>query len=202
MKISLYALAVTATLAAALPETALARGEARVEAQVGWDQLGQGTNAPKNPLGDTKANGVTYGGNIGYDVPVAPRVSLGVDAAVSGTTSGMDNYGGTTVFKVGRDIYAGARVTLHATPNLRVYAKVGYANARFTSNQGAHPDASHGGHTVFDSDYVRNNDGVRAGVGLQYTLIGPVYALAEYRYTHYSEQISRNQVVTGVGLRF
>jgi outer membrane immunogenic protein len=202
MKISLCVLGFMTVLAASLPETALARGDARVEAQIGWDQLGQGTYASKNPLGNQKTNGFAYGGNIGYDVPVSPRVSLGVDAGVGGTTSGMEAYGGSTLFKTGRDLYAGARVTLHTTSNLRVYAKVGYANTRFTSNIGYYPDAAHGGHVVRDADYIRNNDGVRAGVGVQYTLVGPVYALAEYRYTRYSEQISRNQVVTGVGLRF
>jgi outer membrane immunogenic protein len=53
-----------------------------------------------------------------------------------------------------------------------------------------------------DTDHVTNNGGVRAGAGLQYTLFGPFYALAEYRYTRYSQQISRNEIVSGVGVRF
>jgi outer membrane immunogenic protein len=125
---------------------------------------------------------------------------VGADVGVSGTTAGRDDGSNAPRFLIGRDVYAGARVTLHAMPSLRLFAKVGYSNTRFTSNQGYFP--LHNGMSFSDTDHVTNNGGVRAGAGLQYTLFGPFYALAEYRYTRYSQQISRNEIVSGVGVRF
>ncbi|WP_343614658.1 outer membrane beta-barrel protein [Novosphingobium sp.] len=200
MQFKLCSVGMMVALLTSTPEAALAKGETRVEAQLGWDQIGQSANAPTNVLSDQKIHGVAYGGNIGYDVSVTPRVSFGIDAALSGTTAGQGRTSTERQFQIGRDIYAGARITLHAMPSLHLYAKVGYANARFSSNIGLHP--GQGGKVTLDPDYARDNGGIRAGIGLQYSLIGPVYVLGEYRYTRYSEQVSRNQIVNGVGLRF
>jgi outer membrane immunogenic protein len=43
---------------------------------------------------------------------------------------------------------------------------------------------------------------VRLGVGAQQALTNTIYVLAEYRYTSYQDNFSRNQLMTGVGFRF
>jgi outer membrane immunogenic protein len=45
-------------------------------------------------------------------------------------------------------------------------------------------------------------DGVRVGVGAQYQFSKTIYGSVEYRYSNYQDNLSRNQVLTGIGYRF
>lgn len=163
---------------------------------VGWDSVAQSITSPVvNAVGSSKVNGTVYGGAIGYDLPVAPILSIGADAEINGST-GRYTFG-SSYLRMGRDLYAGGRITLKILPSTRIYGKLGYANGNFSSQAGYY---SHGLSSVF-SDNV-NLSGIRAGAGIQQTIFGPAYVMAEYRYTNYSSGFTRNQVVTGVGIRF
>jgi outer membrane immunogenic protein len=95
----------------------------RVEAKVGMDATSMGF------VGwNLSQSSLTYGGEIGYDMPAGKKVSLGVDAEITGSTTGTGS--GLPSLKLGRDLYAGGRVTVSAAPNLNLYAKVGYVNGQ------------------------------------------------------------------------
>ncbi|WP_337995111.1 outer membrane protein [Novosphingobium sp. KACC 22771] len=158
--------------------------------------MAQSTTSPVvNAFGSSKVNGTVYGGAIGYDLPVASILSIGADAEINGST-GRHNFG-SSYLRIGRDLYVGGRVSLKILPSTRIYGKLGYANGNFASEAGYY---GHGLSMIF-SDNV-NLSGIRAGAGIQQTIFGPAYVLAEYRYTNYSSGFTRNQVVTGVGVRF
>ena len=93
------------------------------------------------------------------------------------------------VVSTGRDLYVGARVTAAVNPKLNLYGKVGYTNARIKGEINGFKDAA-------------NGDGVRFGLGAQLGLGGNTYGLVEYRYSNYESDVSRNQVLAGLGLRF
>lgn len=186
-------IASVAALAAAALGTSAHAGDIsgpRAELLVGYDHASMGFGEDS-----ANANGVTFGGGIGYDVALAARVSVGVDGEITGSTSKYteSNPLYSLGIKYGRDLYAGGRVTFQATKNVNLYAKVGYTNARvkFTGD-----DAND------HFERSQNYNGVRAGVGAQVRVTGPVYGSLEYRYSNYEADLSRHQVMAGVGYRF
>lgn len=180
-------------------QSALA-GTLRVEAVAGWDRVAQGSSTYALPLMfDASASGAVYGGVIGYDQPVGPALSVGIDAELDGSSTNKSFAGIVTRFDARRDLYVGGRVTLAVAPTTRVYAKLGYSNARLTGYQAG---ISMLGFKNPDYPVAYNVDGLRVGAGLQQDILPKVYLLAEYRYSKYKRTVSRNQVVAGVGIRF
>jgi outer membrane immunogenic protein len=177
------ALALGASLLAATP--ALAGSGPRVEALAGWDR--SSLDEGQYGLGTYSKTGLAYGGAVGYDWALAPAVSVGVDGEIDGTTARYDR--GSSSMRVGRDLYLGGRATLAITSVTSLYAKLGYADGRLS--------ATMPGYAV-----TGNHDGVRFGVGAQQSLAPHVYALLEYRHTSYSDNYSRNQLMTGIGFHF
>lgn len=182
-----------AALAAASITTAAHAGDIsgpRAELLVGYDHVSMGFDEDS-----ANANGVAFGGGIGYDVALASRVSVGVDGEITGSSS---KYTETNPLyslgiKYGRDLYAGGRVTFQASKNVNLYAKVGYTNTRVKFN----------GEDAFDRfERSENYNGVRAGVGAQVRVSGPLYGALEYRYSNYEANLSRHQVLAGIGYRF
>jgi len=143
----------------------------RLEALLGYDRSG---------VDGFHESGVLYGVGAGFDLPVSNSVSLGVDAEASDSTAKKAGV------KVGRDLYAGARVSLALSPNSNLYVKGGYTNARASAS-------GFGG---------ANADGVRVGVGLQYLVSGKAYVGAEGRYSNYEAGADKYQAVLTLGTRF
>lgn len=188
----------TATLAAATAAQAADFTGPRIEARFGWDRLGYDSISDLNSAtrgADRNADGVMYGIAAGYDFGLTPNVIAGIEVAAdffsnseAGTIGGI-NY----VVKPKRDFEVSGRIGTKLAENVLLYGKVGYSNARFTGR------LTGPGVNISSSD---NNDGWRVGAGLEFALSENVYAKAEYRYTNYEGGVSRNQVVTGLGLRF
>ena len=174
MKNLVSAVAFSALVLAATPAFAAPTG-GRVELLVGYDAVDASI---------FKDNGVLYGVGAGYDVAVAPSISLGADVEVSDSTM-KEDFGGFDV-TAGRDLYAGARVSFPVSNAANLYVKGGYTNARVKAEG-------------FDSD---NLDGFRLGAGAQFTVAGKVYVGGEYRYSNYQDDVSRNQVALTLGTRF
>ncbi|MBB3953680.1 outer membrane protein [Novosphingobium sediminicola] len=170
-----------AILASAPAHAEAARGP-RIEAKVGYD-----STSIEFVGWSVSPSGFAYGGEVGYDLPVSKNISLGADAEITGTTTQyrMGDY----KLEFGRDLYAGGRITVAATRNVNLYAKVGYANLRSIE-------------TLGPLGVTGNGDGVRFGGGAQYLFDKNFYASVEYRYTNYQANVSRNQVLTGIGYRF
>jgi outer membrane immunogenic protein len=123
-------------------------------------------------------DGFAYGVAGGYDFRSGGAVfGLELEAADSTVSSGGVH--------AGRDLYAGLRAGAVVSPNVLVYAKAGYTNARAN----------------FGSSGV-NFDGVRAGAGVE-ILLGSNFSIrGEYRYSNYQSGLSRNQGLVGLGFRF
>lgn len=167
----------------------------------GWDHvvLTDGSDS------GTKS-GVTYGGAIGYDRDFG-TVVLGVEGELSGSSvkEAANNLlvaGDSAELKAGRDLYAGARLGFKVGPQIMIYGKAGYTNARATVSY------TFGATTGTVSD---NLDGYRLGAGVQYTQ-GHMFGRLEYRYSDYGDfrfdgvstgiSTGRHQVAVMAGYRF
>ena len=190
----------------------------RIQGTTGYDQLRAGssidddTNENNN---DQSAEGIIYGGTIGYDVDLG-SVVIGPEAELTGSTADTDfengdfeGFGFGNV-SAGRDLYLGARVGVKANENMMFYAKGGYTNAKLNVR-------TSDGTTEFDTDY--DLDGYRVGGGLEYAFGNNLFTNIEYRYSNYSEaevtfddsladsdrfdvDTDRHQVTVGLGMRF
>ena len=187
---------------------------ARAGVIVGYDKLVPGSGPNSSISSDRKADGLTYGGDLGYDVDLGGFV-LGAEGEVTGSTANVSNspasagalgYGRV---KQGRDLYIGARAGVKVAPMTLLYAKGGYTNGRLdlTANNGT---------VTTDNHY--NLDGYRVGAGVEQKIGRNTYAKIEYRYSNYgnarleyangantnnfSVDTDRHQVVAGVGFRF
>jgi outer membrane immunogenic protein len=181
---------------------------------LGYDRVQPGQVANSNIDDSNSADGLTYGGDLGYDIQ-SGRWVFGVEGEVTGSTSKVTNnpsaagalgYGRV---KAGRDLYAGARIGYAVAPRTLLYAKGGYTNQRLDL-------VASDGTTQTGQHY--NLDGWRAGAGLEQKLGRNTYAKLEYRYSNYgnarleypsggntnnfSVDTDRHQVVAGVGFRF
>jgi outer membrane immunogenic protein len=128
--------------------------------------------------GGDSEGGVVFGIAGGYDFRSGGAV-FGLEAEA--TESTVEDAG----VEAGRDLYVGGRVGGVVGGNGLLYVKAGYTNAR----------ASAGGVGV---DF----DGIRAGAGLEWLVGRNMSFRAEYRYSNYEADLSRNQGVVGLGFRF
>lgn len=187
----------------------------RAGAELGYDSLRPGSSAQSSISGDNKADGLLYGGDIGYDKTIGHGLVIGAEAGISGSTANVSNnpvntgdFGFGRV-KAGRDIYVGARVGTLLSPTTLIYAKGGYTNARLDLT------ASDG---TTETGQSFNLDGYRVGAGIEKAIGRNTYAKAEYRYSNYSNarleyangantnnfsvDTDRHQIAVGVGFRF
>lgn len=189
----------------------------RVEVLAGFDgsKAGSTIDDDINEDNDQSIEGIAYGAAVGYDVAFG-GVLVGAEAEYTGSTADTDfedgdfeGFGFGNV-ETGRDLYVGARIGVLAQPDLLVYAKGGYTNAKYNLR-------SNDGTREFDQDI--DADGYRVGAGLEYALSGNSYTKIEYRYSNYSDaeldfsndvpdsdrfdiDTDRHQVMVGFGVRF
>ena len=193
MRILFSAALLAATSATpALAQTNAPFTGARAEGVVGWDRV---------QADGGHEDGVVYGGQVGYDFQSGLGL-VGIEGEVTGTSTDACDSGRAsatptlpqTCVKGGRDLYAGARIGTVIGGNTLLYAKAGYTNARdrLTSYDGTSTTTLTG----------RNLDGVRVGAGIEHNFGPRVYGKAEYRYSNYQDDVSRHQVLAGVGVRF
>lgn len=187
---------------------------ARAGVILGYDRMQPG-QVPNSSIDDSNsADGLTYGGDVGYDMRSGNWV-FGAEGEVTGSTSKVTNnpsaagalgYGRV---KAGRDLYAGARIGYVVAPSTMLYAKGGYTNQRLdlVASDGTTETGEH-----------FNLDGWRVGAGIEQALGSKAYAKLEYRYSNYGQarleyasggntnnfsvDTDRHQLVAGVGVRF
>lgn len=189
----------------------------RVEAILGYDMSKAGSSVDDDATqdNDQSMEGLLYGVGVGYDVDLG-GVVVGAEAELTDSTAktkfetgDFEGFGFGNV-KANRDIYVGARVGAKVNPNLLVYAKGGYTNAKF--------DIRSSDGTIETSDDI-DADGFRVGGGAEYALSRNTFAKLEYRYSNYKKaeidmdgtlpdserfkvDTDRHQVVAAVGYRF
>ena len=164
----------------------------RVEGLIGYD------NADIEGEG---SDGVTYGAGIGYDFRRGNAV-FGVEAEATDSTvdeciSGFAIAGDELCVGAGRDLYIGGRAGAVVSPNVLLYAKAGYTNARVRLD---YEDGTSG--TTADFSDGQNLDGVRLGAGAEFAVSSNAYVRGEYRYSNYEQGFERHQAVAGFGFRF
>ena len=149
-----------------------------VEAIAGYDSVHGG--------GESR-DGLLYGIGAGYDLRSGNAV-FGIEGEAADSTT--DDCIGNVCVDAGRDLYIGGRVGAVVSPNVLLYGKAGYTNARVIATAGNVRDAT-------------NLDGIRAGAGLEWAIPHtPVSLRAEYRYSNYQDGIERHQGVAGLSFRF
>ena len=184
----------------------------------GYDknQAGDTTDDDVNEDNDQSAEGIVWGGAVGYDMDLGTMV-IGAEAELTESTADTQSEDGDPEtfglgsVEAGRDIYVGARAGFKATPNTLLYAKGGYTKARygFLGTDG-------------EVDYRQriDVDGWRAGAGVEQKLGANAFAKLEYRYSNYSKaeldfeadgvddsdqfdvDLDRHQVLAAVGWRY
>jgi outer membrane immunogenic protein len=187
MKTTLYALASVAVLAVATP--AAAEGF-RAEIHGGWG------HARGDGDGDSA---IVYGIGAGYDVAISKRAELGLDlsadlSSLEECESGAILVNDQACIHAKRDLAAAIRLGYKVGPRGTVYALAGYSNARFRFDY-----TTPAGVTTRDSS---NLDGFRLGAGYQHGFGERAYGKVEYRYSNYENDVTRHQVLLGVGMNF
>lgn len=204
MRTKLSIVALVASSAVGAPAFAQSQDQSfagsHAEVIAGWDRVNDKSSF------DASRDGVTFGGNIGYDIQRGSTV-FGVEGEVTGSSisdrsSNVLNAGDRLRVKAGRDLYVGGRLGFLAGPNTLLYAKAGYTNAQFITDYSS-PNST----PALDLRSRDNLGGWRLGAGAEFKLTNQVFAKAEYRYSNYGSQANgvdpeRHQIVTGIGVRF
>lgn len=182
---------------------------------LGYDGIRPGSSEDSDIRGDDQgADGLLYGGDVGYDIAFN-SVVVGVEGEITGSTGKVrndpvdPNFFGYGRVKAGRDLYIGGRIGILASPTTLVYAKAGYSNARLDLTRND---------TVTETGRSFLLDGYRIGAGVEKSLTPRTYAKLEYRYSNYGDarleyasggntdnfsvDTDRHQVAAGVGFRF
>ena len=140
-----------------------------------------------------------YGVGFGYDLNVGKKAFVGLDFSIDDST--MKECERSSILandelclRAGRDLAAGVRAGVNVGEKGKLYALAGYTNARFkfayTTPAGV------------TTSYGSNLDGFRLGAGYEHGFGSNAYGKVEYRYSNYENDISRHQVLVGVGLNF
>ena len=207
MKIIIPALAATLAITTANPAAAQTQGF-HVEATTGYDVLTSKDNltGPADVIPDT-LKGLRLGISGGYDIAIAPRIVVGLEAGIGATVTGdaVSRFAGNTLtLGAGRDLDVGVRVGFAVGPRTLVYGKVGYANSR--SNAELREPL---GSSFETTKYAGNGSGVRWGGGIEQVIGSRKFVKVEYRQTRYNDgsieyqqRTRRHQILLGFGTRF
>lgn len=168
---------------------AAANAQAFVQAETGIDSIS---------FGGESDEGVSYGISAGYDMPLSGGMFVGVQGTVADSTTkecfnDVDVAGDRACLKTGRDLAAVVRFGTSVGDKTKLYVLGGYTNARLVATYNDGTDSFKDG---------ANGDGFRLGAGFQYDLSEKLFVKAEYRYSNYESDFSRNQGIVAVGAKF
>lgn len=210
------------TVALAVPAAAQSIVETplgpRIELRAGWDRVDAVTEVHDGASREEVTNGdsgITYGGEVGYDMVLSGASVIGVYAGLSKSTfETCDDlsFGATVIARdclsTGREIAVGGRVGFVTGPNSLVYLKGGYSNGEFRR------DVRDLTTPADDFREKTRLDGFHLGAGGEFGLTSRAYGKLEYLYTNYAADkgtvgdlrietgVERHHVVAGLGYRF
>ena len=197
MKAFLLTLAATAAVTLSATASAADFTGPRVDIHVGRDKINdlRDRTAPGKP----DADGVAFGGQVGYDTALTDKLTIGAEAGVDFSNASVAYTSDSTIFpfrnRIGalRDLSAGARLGVKASDNMLVYGGVAYTNAGlnsyFRDDTGAERSRS-------------KLDGYRLSGGALIGLTEKVALKAEYRWSNYEGNVTRSNVLVGASYRF
>jgi outer membrane immunogenic protein len=166
----------------------------RIEANVGWDQV-RFDLSRYAMTGASKGSGLDWGLEAGYDVALGGRLVAGVETGVSFSNVHRAFSDGTTSYlmRPRRDIEVSGRLGAVIGRNALIYGKAGYTNLQVGA------DATTAGVSTLQH---ANLDGLLVGAGAELALSKAAYLKTEYRYSNYEQGVTKNEVLTGLGIRF
>lgn len=186
----------------------------RVEARGGYDHVVVELNTDDGVTRTSDKDhfdGVTYGGEVGYDLQVNGGTVLGLYGGFeqsSAKACGEGDFGQEICLRAGRNFIAGARGGYLLGASSLLYIKGGYSNAKMNITY-TDPDFPEDDFRVSDKF-----DGFHVGAGAQVGFGHRLYGKLEYVYTDYngyedtelgvksSSDFSRHQVTAGLGIKF
>jgi len=190
-----------------LPADAAVFGGIRIEAQLGFDRIGGDDQVLFDSDGGSK-NGVSYGGEAGFDVALGRTLTLGGYVGYEGSSveECFSLIGSNNCAKAPHSFTAGGRVGFALGRNALLYGKGGYTRGRVelvTTPVVVNP---------VPIDYSQTLDGWHAGGGLETRFGRNAYGKLEYVYTRLrgfdfttlpgpEDAFDRHQVKLGLGLR-
>lgn len=174
--------AIAAASAALFVAPAAANAQAFVQAEAGLDNVS---------IDGEDNTGFGYGVSAGYDLPLSGGLFVGVQGTFADSDTKECDAG--VCLEAGRDVAAVARLGTAIGEKSKLYVFGGYANARAEVNY-----RFNGGVYTERTDL----DGVRLGAGYQYDLNDKFFVKAEYRYSNYELDVSRNAGVVALGAKF
>lgn len=223
MRIAMMGMALCAVATPAWAQRALETpaGGVRLELVAGWDRpiarlqlrASDGTQTVSEEVTAGKS-GISYGGEIGYDVATSSATFIGGYAGLGGATAETCSPRGEaerTCVRTGRNLMLGLRAGIMSR-GVAFYAKGGWSNGQFIGDyRNAEAPALNGR----ESETL---DGFHVGLGLQARLAGRAYAKIEYLFTSYNGvegaaaeagyrvdgklDVDRHQISGGLGVRF
>lgn len=177
MKKIIAAIAI-ATAVIATPAMANPFSGPRAEARAGFDNLTVTT-----PKVRVKADGLTYGVGLGYDLPLSKHIVVGADVALDSST-GDATVKSALAVNAKRKLEVSGRLG-YAFDTLLLYGRLGYVNQIVGLN-------------------FKNvtKEGLLYGAGAELALGHNLFVNAEYRQTRFDANAHSHQGLVGLGLRF
>ncbi|HEX8262546.1 MAG TPA: outer membrane beta-barrel protein [Allosphingosinicella sp.] len=203
MKASFLIAAAAAALAIQPAGAALAEAEPASPDRAAAETSGFRAEALAGFDNDGFDHGMLYGGRLGYDLRVAPRLLLGIDAEYSDVTTDEEfAFPGlpSLTAEDGPEYYVGGRATFVLSKRFRLFGAGGYTRGKQGFFFQSDPNPAPLG-TVASGR--RSLDGFRLSAGGQVLLGRHAFLGAEYRYSNYDDfGLDREQLVGSIGFRF
>lgn len=160
----------------------------RIEARLGWE-----TPTVSDGTGTVYKVGqaVSYGGEVGFDVAVGGKVTLGGYANYD--VSNVEVCDGPDCLEEQGNLSVGGRIGFVLSPGAVLYVKGGYNSMSIKATSG----------TLTGTD---SQGGIGGALGAEFRLNRNVYAFVEGNYADYGDffgiNLQRRHVAAGVGVRF
>jgi outer membrane immunogenic protein len=186
----------------------------RAELRIGGETTTAGVlvdDGAEASYGEDDQEGITFAGEVGYDLPVGDKFVAGPYAGLdfSSVARCQQVFGNDEAcLEADRTITLGARAGFRAGSNILLYLKGGYSRTRLTFTY----EGDDIGFGPIDED--EDVEGFHVGTGVELGLGGGAYTRLEYVYTDYADgridlddaqiatDMNRQQVLVGLGFRF
>jgi len=155
-----------------------------IEASIGGYYVKNTSYNNLNLASDFSANkkALTYGGALGYDIPLTENWTIGVETGFYTSKRTWTNPNlvagtfNTSAISPGRDLFFGARIGNAISMKTQIFGKLGLTNSQF----GIY--GTNGNGTLYDAI---NATGLRIGGGIEHHMTRSIYIKLEYDYSKY-----------------
>lgn len=211
IKALLGAAAVVAVAAPASATDATKFNGPRIEGRVGYEFVNSGVRnitefGQRGQFGDdASGEKPVYGVEAGYDMPLGNFV-FGGYVGFEHTDTTIRSPSSPYEFKTKGNFTAGVRGGFAVTPDVLIYAKVGYSRGNQKPSMflaGSNP--------ALFNNYDNSRDGIHVGGGVEVPVIDRFYVRADYVFHRYNSfdvgsdqrlRFNRHELVAGFGVRF